>query len=531
MTYIAVEKDEPGTVLAAKGVMGSPLETVERDSDEVIGLSLQSVRTMIYDAMAIPGGEARSSQIIEPRHGDRVLLVLENEMTRARLAQLIETAGGRPIELGDPDAVAPELKNAQKSGVAVEWVFVDAEFGEEDLKTIVSAVRESSNSNEAKLVGLIPSGCSTGTELLNEAGFDHLLDEPIGEQGVRGVRELLDGSSAGLGSPSTALNAVVPPSKVLLAEYDEAPARLLVGKDLVGRKRAEMERLRLDEQMRHTQRLESLGVLAGGIAHDFNNLLVGILGNTGLALMDLAADDPIRDGIVQIEVAANRAAELTEQILTFAGKGSTTLREVNLSELASEMGQLLSSAISKEAQVSYKLPSSLPALLGDPGQLRQVVMNLIMNASDALGGESGSISVETGTTVMGADDFRLASVCGVCTPGRYVYLEVIDDGCGMSDDVRSRMFDPFFTTKSTGRGLGMAATLGIIRSHGGVVEIESAQGEGTHFRILFPAHESTPEKKSSPSQAPSPSWTTGARFRPRKTRPNSLKGPTGRLIS
>ena len=126
-------------------------------------------------------------------------------------------------------------------------------------------------------------------------------------------------------------------------------------------------------------------------------------------------------------------------------------------------------------------------------------MNLVMNASDALGGESGSISVETGTTVMGADELRLDFLCDVSTPGRYVYLDVIDDGCGMSHDTRCRMFDPFFTTKSTGPGLGLSATLGIIRSHGGGVRVESAPGEGTHFRTLFPAHEDTFKKKSSPS--------------------------------
>lgn len=276
------------------------------------------------------------------------------------------------------------------------------------------------------------------------------------------------------------------------------------GGDLTARKRIEKKRLGFEHQMRDAQRLETLGVLAGGIAHDFNNSLVGILGYAGLALMDIAVDDPIRDSIVQIEVAANRAAELTEQVLAYAGKGATTPREVNLSELASEMGRILTSAISKNAQVSYTLPSSVAPLMGDPGQLRQVVMNLVMNASESLAGESGSISVETGTTLMEADELRLALGCGACTPGLYVYLDVVDDGCGMSHEVRGRMFDPFFTTKSTGRGLGLPATLGIIRSHGGVVQVESAQGKGSRFRILLPAHDGTPETKSARPQATDP---------------------------
>ncbi len=286
-------------------------------------------------------------------------------------------------------------------------------------------------------------------------------------------------------------------------EHEQAHGRLLVGRDLADRKRIEKERRRLADRLSHAQRLESLGVMAGGIAHDFNNLLVGMLGNASLALMDIPADDPIRAGIVQIEVAAKRAAELTAQILTFAGKGPKTMSQVDLSELTSEMGELLSSAVSKRARVSYKFPSSIPPLLGDPGQLRQVVMNLIMNASDALGGESGSITVETGTTMMGADEFRLAFVCDACAPGRYVYLEVRDDGCGMPDDVLGRIFDPFFTTKPAGRGLGLASTLGIIRSHGGVVELESALGEGTRFRTLFPAQKD-PARISPPSFSPIP---------------------------
>ena len=291
-------------------------------------------------------------------------------------------------------------------------------------------------------------------------------------------------------------------------KHDNLPGRLIVGRDLADRKRIQAERSQLEEQMRDTQRLESLGVLAGGIAHDFNNLLVGILGNASLALMDIPADDPMRDGIAQIEAAAHRAAELTEQILTFAGQRSTAMEQVNLSELASEMGRLLTPAISNKAQVSYELPPSVPPILGDAGQIRQVVMNLIMNASDALDGKSGSISMTTGETMMGTQELRRAHLGDVCTPGRYIYVEVIDEGCGMSLSTRSRMFDPFFTTKTSGRGLGLAAALGIIRSHGGAVEVESFPGEGTRFRILFPAYEGTPEKASPPSD-PENAWNGG----------------------
>lgn len=270
-------------------------------------------------------------------------------------------------------------------------------------------------------------------------------------------------------------------------EDTDVGALLLVARDLTERRRAEEERRRIDLQMQHTQRLESLGVLAGGIAHDFNNLLVGVLGNASLALLDTDEGTPLHESITQIETAARRAAELTQQILTFSGKGDSVMAPLDLTSVVSEMGQLLAPAVSKKAKFVYRLGRDLPEIQGDPSQLRQVVMNLIMNASDALVESSGRVEVKTALVTLDEEAIQGHFLGEHGTPGDFVAFEVHDDGCGMDATTRNQIFDPFFTTKSGGRGLGLAATLGIVRSHGGLVAVDSEPDAGTRFTILFPA--------------------------------------------
>ncbi len=252
--------------------------------------------------------------------------------------------------------------------------------------------------------------------------------------------------------------------------------------------RAQMaaDRERLEAQVQHAQKLESLGVLAGGIAHDFNNLLVGILGNAGLALLELGPDSPARARLEEIEASAQRAADLTRQMLAYAGRGQLVWGRVDITALVEEMATLLARVISKKARLTLSLANRLPAVTGDATQLRQIVMNLITNASDALGDQVGTIAVSTG--VVEADRARLSAMYldDQRRPGRYVVVEVSDTGAGMSPDVRARIFDPFFTTKVAGRGLGLAAVLGIIRGHKGGIEVDSEPGKGSTFRVLLP---------------------------------------------
>ncbi len=246
------------------------------------------------------------------------------------------------------------------------------------------------------------------------------------------------------------------------------------------------ERHNLELKVQHSQKLESLGVLAGGVAHDFNNLLVGILGNAGLAMMQLRPESPVAPLLKAIETAALRAADLTRQMLAYSGRGRFVIEPISLNEVIEEMVHLLGTVISKKAILRFELSPDLPVIDADATQIRQVLMNLVTNASDAIGDRSGVIAIRTGTVVVGLDELR-DSYDQVLPEGTYVYCEVTDDGVGMDAATRARIFDPFFTTKFTGRGLGLAATLGILRGHHGAIHVDSAPGEGARFRVLLPA--------------------------------------------
>lgn len=259
-----------------------------------------------------------------------------------------------------------------------------------------------------------------------------------------------------------------------------------IGRDVTYQRRAEDERKRLESQMQHAQKLESLGVLAGGIAHDFNNLLVGMLGNASLALMDIEPATPLHEVVKDIETTALRAADLTKQMLAYSGRGRFVVRPVDLTALVEEMANLLQTVISKRARLCLELTRGLPHIEADATQLRQIVMNLITNASDALDGGTGQISVRTGVRDCDAAYLHSDFADDPAEPGRYAWVEVQDTGHGMAAETVARIFEPFFSTKFTGRGLGLAATLGIVRGHRGAIKVCSTPGVGTVFRVLFP---------------------------------------------
>jgi PAS domain S-box-containing protein len=262
---------------------------------------------------------------------------------------------------------------------------------------------------------------------------------------------------------------------------------LSVSMDITERKMAEEERRKMQAQVQQVQKLESLGILAGGIAHDFNNLLMGVMGNAGLALMELPPESPPTSYVKQIEATARRLAELTNQLLAYSGKGKFLTSHIDLSNLVRELAGLLKTVVSKKATLRYDYDEDIPAIEADPTQIRQVVMNLITNASDALEDKEGLISVRTGT--LQADNTYLEETYlrEELPPGLYAYVEVSDTGVGMDSQTKAKIFDPFFTTKFAGRGLGLAAVLGIVRGHQGAVKIYSEPGQGTTFKVLFPA--------------------------------------------
>ncbi len=265
-----------------------------------------------------------------------------------------------------------------------------------------------------------------------------------------------------------------------LAEWRRANQAL---QDTQERLEQNMER---EAQLQHAQKLESLGVLAGGIAHDFNNLLMSILGNAELARMELGPDASAAEEFEAIETSAQRAAELTRQLLAYSGQGRFQVEPVDLSELVREMSELLRVSVSRRATFEYFLAETMPSIRADAAQVRQVVMNLITNASDAVHEHRGSVTVRTGQ--MFADHTYLgeAYLDDDLPEGQYVYVEVSDTGVGMSAETQAKMFDPFFTTKFTGRGLGMAAVLGIVRAHRGAIKVYSELGKGTTIKVLFP---------------------------------------------
>jgi PAS domain S-box-containing protein len=257
-------------------------------------------------------------------------------------------------------------------------------------------------------------------------------------------------------------------------------------RDISERRRAEEERRSLERHMWGVQKLESLGVLAGGIAHDFNNLLAVILGNSRVALEDLPGDSPVRRRIRRVQAAGEQASGLVEQLLTYSGKRPPSQMPLDLSRLVVEMLDLLRVSVSEKCALVPELEADLPAVAGDPYQIRQVVLNLVTNASEAIGGGGGNVTVRTGTAF--ADAAELAASFGATdlAPGRYVFVEVSDTGTGMTAETRARVFEPFFTTKFFGRGLGLASVLGIVRAHSGAIAIESVPGNGSRFRVLLP---------------------------------------------
>ncbi|MEW6427577.1 MAG: transporter substrate-binding domain-containing protein [Thermodesulfobacteriota bacterium] len=275
--------------------------------------------------------------------------------------------------------------------------------------------------------------------------------------------------------------------KARVIDFEGSRALLGVARNLSERKQAEEHRLRLEQQLLHAQKLESLGVLAGGIAHDFNNILTAIIGNADLAIMRLNPESPALDNLQRIEKAACRAADLAKQMLAYSGKGKFVVEVIDLNRLVEEMGHMLEVSISKKAVLRYNLTRPLPAVRADATQLRQIIMNLVINASEAIGDRSGVIAVTTGCMDCDRSYLNHVWLDENLSEGLYVYLEIADSGCGMSKETMAKIFDPFFTTKFTGRGLGMAAVLGIVRGHRGAIKVYSEEGKGSTFKVLLPA--------------------------------------------
>lgn len=272
--------------------------------------------------------------------------------------------------------------------------------------------------------------------------------------------------------------------------------------DITERHEAEQARLRLEEKLLQSQKLESLGVLAGGIAHDFNNLLTGILGNASLCLDELPESTPMRSQLLDIESASKRAADLCRQLLAYSGKGRFVVQPLSLNELVKEMVHLLAVTISKKVRLQYEFCTELAPVSGDATQIRQIIMNLITNAAESYGEGNGQVLVRTGREYCDAVYLKGTQLGHDLPEGSYCFIEVSDFGSGMDADTLARIFDPFFTTKFTGRGLGLAAVLGIVRGHRGTIKVYTEVHRGTSFKVLLPVVSEAIETTGSQPQDP-----------------------------
>jgi two-component system cell cycle sensor histidine kinase/response regulator CckA len=288
-----------------------------------------------------------------------------------------------------------------------------------------------------------------------------------------------------------------------LNSRERCACRLMVV-DVSARKQLEEENARLQERLRQSEKLETLGALAGGVAHDFNNLLTTILGNANLGSLAVEPDGRIAPFFLAIERASLKAAEITRQLMTYAGKGHLRMEELDLDIVTQEVVQLLRLSIPANLTLEVDLSDRLPYVKGDGTQLFQVLMNLVLNASESFPeGATGTIRVRTRTEELDEAFLESTHLELPLTPGRYATLEVTDTGTGMTPDVLTRIFEPFYTTKFLGRGLGLSALLGVLQGHRGGLRVQSTPDHGSSFKIFLPVMR---ERRALTAQEASPTW-------------------------
>ncbi len=282
-------------------------------------------------------------------------------------------------------------------------------------------------------------------------------------------------------------------------------------RDITDRKANEEERRNYERRLQEANKLESLGMLAGGIAHDFNNLLAAILGNIELALMAIPEKSPAHEDIQAAITATKRAGDLVQQMLAYSGKGRFLIEPVDISAIARETVHILHTSIPREAKVNLRLADALPLIEADVTQLRQVAMNLVLNAAEALRDGAGTIDIATGVMESLGGDLSHVFPPEPLPPGPYAYLEVADSGSGIKTETLNKIFDPFYSTKFIGRGLGLSVVYGIVRGHKGAIQVNSVPGQGTAFRVLFPVHPPPTTVLAPPAEAPA-EWSGAGRL-------------------
>lgn len=377
-----------------------------------------------------------------------------------------------PLPPGFPDdlrvallADHPHLRDAIRSGQSQ----VVADFAAADLTPAERSVAEQRGLRSVLFLPLVADVRCLGALIVGSVSRPGVVAEP----------------ELGLSRTLANLAALAVENALLYGASRRQASEL--EKALHAQQRAEQERLALERQMLHGQKLESLGILAGGLAHDFNNLLTAILGNLDLALGRLPPTSDARGHVEQSIQASRRAADLARQMLAYSGKGSFVVEPTSLGEIVEENCRLFQAGSARATTFRLDVSQTLPLIEADRSQVQQVIMNLIINASEALGGRAGTITVRTGVQDRDPLWLERSRIREMSAAERFAFVEVSDTGCGMDDATQGRLFDPFFTTKATGRGLGMSAILGIVRGHGGAILVDSVVGRGSSIRVLFPA--------------------------------------------
>ncbi|MCA9509753.1 MAG: PAS domain-containing protein [Myxococcales bacterium] len=403
----------------------APLRDRAGGVDGVLGV-LTDVTDRERVASALRDSEQRMRELVHSLTGNNVVMIDRD----GRIEEVVEHVDRGPSRYG--------LGLADVEGASIEAILPGASG--DDIRRTIGAVFRDGRSCEFEREVALPSGTFTF----------HIAMRPL---------RAADGS---------------------------IPRVLAVVQDVTERVRADERKERLEARMLQSQKLESLGVLAGGIAHDFNNLLTGILGNADLALSQVAPSDPVHPMLRDIERATVRAAELTAQLLAYAGKADVETTTLELGALVEETIPLLHTSVGPATRLATRASERPAWIRGDATRVRQLLMNLVTNAVEALPPAGGNVEIETGVLRADRETLARASHADELPEGDYAFLRVRDDGCGMDETTLQRIFDPFFTTKFEGRGLGLASALGIVRSHGGALTVESEPGRGTEFRVLFP---------------------------------------------
>lgn len=314
----------------------------------------------------------------------------------------------------------------------------------------------------------------------------HEVREELQERTIRrekGEKVLTSYESLGMKKDGTTFHIQVDTSMII---FNEIPSVLIFFKDISNEIKLSKEKDRLQEQLLLSQKLESLGVVAGGVAHDFNNLLVGIMGNASLLESRVIHDKEASIFVEEIQEISREAANLTKQMLAYTGKSTRNQISTNLNDVLNDISKLITLSVSKSITVKYELSSSLDIIIADVSQIKQIILNLVINASEAIGDKNGVISIITGT--QNIDEIYKSQLFPVfdLVAGFYSYIEITDNGCGMEKDKIANIFDPFYSTKFTGRGLGLSVVQGIVKAHNGAIRVYSEIDQGTTFKVLFP---------------------------------------------